>query len=220
MEIAKTEQTMSSLEIAELTGKRHDHILRDIRNMFNSLEKEISPFLGASFDSMNRHQNIFNLPREECTILVSGYDIKLRAKIIRRWLELESSAIPKSLPEALRLAADQAEKIEALEYQKVQDAPKVAFAEVVEGSSGKLSIGAFAKLSGKIGRNNLFKKLREAKILQADNAPYQRYIDQGYFETSEQIISRTNGDMVKIMTFITGKGQLWVSKKIEEWGSV
>lgn len=216
-DLVKPEQTMSSIEIAELTGKRHDHILRDIRNMFNSLKIEISPFLGASFDSMNRHQNIFNLPREECTILVSGYDIKLRAKIIRRWLELEAGIIPRSLPEALRLAADQAEKIEQLEAQRQLEAPHVSFSKTVEGTKAKINVGDFAKLSGKIGRNNLFKKMRESSILMQNNRPYQNYINSGYFEVSETVIKRTSGDQITFTTYITGKGQVWLSSKIEGW---
>jgi anti-repressor protein len=217
MEIVKAEKTMSSIEIADLTGKKHAHVMRDIRNMFESLGIEDNPFLDSRINGQNKEMPLFNLPREECTILVSGYDITLRAKIVRRWLELESSMVPKSLPEALRLAADQAEKIERLEHQTKEDAPRVEFARVVEGTDAKLSIGAFAKLSGQIGRNNLFKKLRESKILMENNQPYQRYIDSGYFETSESIIKRTNQDMIIVTPYITGKGQLWISNKIEDW---
>lgn len=79
-------QTMSSREIAELTGKRHDHILRDIENMLKALNLEQNPFLGFVNDGPNgRPLKVYNLPKEETLILVSGYNVKMRAAIIRRW---------------------------------------------------------------------------------------------------------------------------------------
>lgn len=48
-----------------------------------------------------------------------------------------------------------------------------AFDAFIE-SDGTYSMGAVANMLG-IGRNTLFKRLRELKILQADNRPYQRY---------------------------------------------
>lgn len=128
-----------------------------------------------------------------------------------------NNKIPQSFSEALLLASDQARKIEQLEEQKKLDSPKISFAETIENTQSTISIGAFAKLSGKIGRNTLFKKLKDKKILMKNNLPYQKYIDSGYFETSESVIKRTHGDQIIITTYITGKGQIWVSKKIDDW---
>jgi len=125
--------------------------------------------------------------------------------------------IPRTYAETLRLAADQAEHIEALETQKRIDAPRVEFAKTVEGTTEKISIGAYAKVTGKIGRNTLFKRMRESGILMASNIPYQRYMDLGYFEVSEIVIKRTSRDMLKTTTYLTGKGQVWLAKKIDEW---
>lgn len=221
MNITKKEQTMSSIEISELTDKRHDNVMRDIEKMFFELGESHSSFLRSEITNRGRTIYIYHLPREECTILISGYNVSLRAKIVRRWLELEEQAapkIPQTFAEALRLAADKQEQIEQLEQQRQLEAPKVSFAEVVEGSESKISMGDFAKLSGKIGRNTLFKKLREDGVLQRNNRPYQRYLDAGYFEVSETVIKRTDGDMISFTTYVTGKGQLWLSKRIEAWG--
>lgn len=101
-------KTMSSLEIAELTGKRHDHVMEDIRKMLEELELDIPTFRGIYKDSMNRKQSMFNLDKELTLTLVSGYSIKLRNSIIKRWEELEQAidaiAESKTHEEALSIA--------------------------------------------------------------------------------------------------------------------
>ena len=98
LQVTETETvSMTSLEIAELTGKRHDHVVRDIRTMLAELYGEDrlpsfgetvlrpNPSGGAAIPS-----NIFNLPKRETLILVSGYSTLVRAKIIDRITELET----------------------------------------------------------------------------------------------------------------------------------
>ena len=82
--------TMSSLEIAELTGKRHDHVMADIRKMLGDLELQYPDFSGHYKDGRGRTQDCFNLPKRESLILVSGYSAVLRARIIDRWQQLEN----------------------------------------------------------------------------------------------------------------------------------
>lgn len=110
-------QTMSSLQIAELTGKRHDAILRDIRNL---LEQGVDAhnFVATFYtDKSNRNKPCYQLTKTGCLILASGYNAVLREKIINRWIELESAntnqyQVPTSFREALLLAVAQQEQIE------------------------------------------------------------------------------------------------------------
>lgn len=82
---------MSSLEIAELTGKQHGHVMRDIRTMLEAIGATGSSF-GASYrDSTGRTLPCFQLPFDETMTLVAGYDAALRFKIVRRWRELEQA---------------------------------------------------------------------------------------------------------------------------------
>ena len=107
--------TMSSLEISKLTGKRHDNVVADIRKMLEELEIEATEFSGAQKYGNNNTREIFNLPKRECFILVSGYNLKLRAAIIDRWQELEGAA-PKPLSqiEQVRLLLESLEREEEL----------------------------------------------------------------------------------------------------------
>jgi phage regulator Rha-like protein len=121
MQLATIENqtTMSSREIAELTEKRHDHVLADTRKMLEELGLRSTDFSVDLPDSYGRLQPAFNLPKRECLILVSGYSMELRARIIDRWQELEAQAVkpmsvlPQTYIEALEqlLIAKRAEQL-------------------------------------------------------------------------------------------------------------
>ncbi len=88
---------MSSREIADLTGKRHDHVLRDI----DVLLKSLPPDLGAGYKSTTyvsadgRTCRQFEMDRDSTICLVTGYDATSRMRIIKRWQELEEAVTTK-----------------------------------------------------------------------------------------------------------------------------
>ena len=84
--------TMSTVEIAELTGKQHDNVLADARKMLADLKKDVLSFQAIFFDSYGRPQPCLNLPKLECLTLVSGYSVELRHRINARWIELKAQA--------------------------------------------------------------------------------------------------------------------------------
>lgn len=83
--------TMSSLEIATLTGKNHFDVLRDIRRMLKEIGVGESKFAFSYKSKQNKEVLYYNLPRDETLCLISGYAAKLRMAIIKRWGELEES---------------------------------------------------------------------------------------------------------------------------------
>ncbi len=83
-------QTMSSREISQLCSKEHRNVMADIRNMCESLNIQSAEFSADYKDDKGRTYPCFNLPKRETLILVSGYDVVTRAKIIDRWQELEN----------------------------------------------------------------------------------------------------------------------------------
>ena len=77
-------QTMSSLEIAEVTGKQHKHVMADVRKMLNELGESDSSFLRTRRNSQNKEQTYFLLDHDLTMTLVSGYSVKLlHAAIVR-----------------------------------------------------------------------------------------------------------------------------------------
>lgn len=206
----QTKQTMSSLEIAELTGKTHAVVIGDIKRILAEVEIDSSVFQTIYLDSMNREKPCFNLPRRECDLVVAGYSAKYRLAIIDRWQELESKAQQPAMPthsEALRLYAD---ALDALEQAK----PRIEFANAVRNMQGACAVGDFAKTIG-TGRNKLFKLMRDDEILMANNLPYQRYIDQGCFVVIEQIPYTDSRGKTHpaFQTMVTGKGQVFLEKR-------
>ena len=159
--------------------------------------------------------------------LMTGYSAELRIKVNRRWAELEAKEqahqqIPQSFSEALRLAAEQAEKIEEQQKQLKEQAPKVLFAETVIGSQSSCLIGELAKLitqkGYEIGEKRLFKWLRENHYLgtrgEYYNIPNQQYIEQGLFELKKGTRSGNGGVMHTTITpKVTGKGQVYFVNK-------
>lgn len=96
MNLIKTEEklTMTSREIAKLTGKLHNHVMRDIRAMMEELEEspnldsvcKSTTYTGSNGQSYNQYE----LDKDTCLTLLLGYDAVARMKVVKRWQELES----------------------------------------------------------------------------------------------------------------------------------
>jgi len=106
-------EMMESREIARLTKKRHGHVKTDIDKMLISLGKSAPPefsgtVLRSGHKGSTRHVKVFNLPKRETMILVSGYSVELRARIVDRWMELEGAAKPPARAPAPSFGRDDA----------------------------------------------------------------------------------------------------------------
>lgn len=81
---------MTSLEIAEVTGKQHAHVMRDIRSLLSQGVSASNFGLGSYTDANGQKRPLFNLTPKGCLILASGYDAVLRERIINRLEYLEN----------------------------------------------------------------------------------------------------------------------------------
>lgn len=165
--LGRQPMTMSSRDIAELTGKEHSHVMRDIRAMLDVLKKDASSFGGIYEDAYGREQPCFELDRELTLTLVSGYDVELRHRVVTRLADLESQqapAIPKTYAAALRLAAEQAEQIEQQQLLIEQQKPAVEFVDrYVEARSAK-SLREVAKILG-VKERQFIAELADAGVI-------------------------------------------------------
>lgn len=105
------------------------------------------------------------------------------------------------------------------------DQPLVEFANQVAGTENVIDMNAMAKLVVEenipIGRNRLFRWLRENGILMSDNLPYQKFIDRGYFAVKESVFETGTITKTYQQTFVTGRGQRYIIGRLKnEFGEV
>lgn len=199
----------TSLIVAEVFGKEHKNVLRDIENLscsegFNRLNFERITYK----DARNREQSAYEMTKDGFSFLVMGYtgekagefkerfinEFNKRESLLKNddYILMRSQQILQKRLEASEAkikqleakAEEQQEVIEEKDAKIAKIQPKADFADAAFKSEGKVDIGQAAKiLNLGFGRNTLFKKLREADVFFKDrNEPKQKYIDAGYFE--------------------------------------
>lgn len=209
--------TMTSLEIAELTGKRHDHVLRDIRSMLSELygadrlpsfEETVerpNPSGGASIKSP-----AFRLPRREVEILVTGYSITLRAKVIDRLRELESEvAKPRELSRLeliqMALAAEQ-DKIRIEAERDHAIATKAQIGSKREASAmatASAAVREVNRLKGELGKNS-----KHATVIAVERATGKRFPKNAYVSL-RRWCKRNNAQAVDVVDERYGSVKAW-----------
>lgn len=218
-------RTMSSREIAELTGKRHDHVMRDIRNMLSDLGITDPSFGGSYQDSTGRSLPCFNLDREHTDCLLTGYSAAMRMAVIKRWRELEGGRVIATLPDfsnpaaAARAWAEQFELQQAANQALAIAAPKVEFVDRYVESTGLKGFRQTAKLLG--ANEARFREfLLDKRIMYrmgGEWQAYQNHVDAGRFDvktgTSESGHSFNQAKFTpKGVTWVAG---LWAQYKLE-----
>ena len=179
--------TMSSREIADLTGKELGHVNRDIRAMLDGLQDDPELEHVREDQDGRGYTTAFHLGRELTYTLLAGYSVVLRRRVIARWQELEAQAapaVPQTMAQALRLAADQAEQIEAQQEQLALAAPKVAFVDrYVAAPTGHKGFREVCKLlqANESHFRDFLLKEKIMYVLAGKWTPHAQHLDAGRF---------------------------------------
>ena len=219
--------TMSSREIAELTGKQHKNVLRDVNVMLESLEKAGSDLSQAVryTDERGRTSEV-RLDRVLTETLLTGYSIPLRHRVVTRLQELEkvsrhSMSLPTNFAEALQLAADQAKQNASLHQVIQQQAPKVQALERLSGTHGSICITTAAKQLG-IGPLKLFKWLSDNRWIYRRAAfsawsAYQPRLTAGLLEHKLVKVGKGAEEDLKVVeqVMVTRKGITTLAEQIQ-----
>jgi phage antirepressor YoqD-like protein len=235
------EPRVDSRLIAMQLGNENKHTIEMIKRHQKRLEKYGKvPFQTAPSLKPGSYQKetVCYLNERQSTFLVtlsknSVEAVELKQQLTDSYFHYREQQIPEipKLPqnykEALQDLISQVEKNENLQLKIETDKPKVELATRIEKSETTISVGDFAKVFSKdnfkIGRNKLYDKLVEFKLVYRDSQgrlrPYQKTIDAGWMKFHEypHECIKTNGDKyerISYSTSITGKGQIHITKKL------
>ena len=217
--------TMSSREIAELTGKQHKNVLADIRKMLDDLEIDSAVFTAQYKDSTGRSLPMFNLPKDETLCLVSGYSPQMRMAIIKRWQELEEANKNKGIfmpnfsdPVEAAIAWANEKRLSQMLEQKIEEQkPKVEYVEKYVERNNTKNITATAKEIGISGRKlGEWLRKKDYAFKRTDKLVWkQQFIDEGYGVMKQTV----KNEFDTSQALLTASGDLFVKTKYAEDGS-
>ena len=243
IEFGESQQTMSSLEIAKLTGKPHNDVLKAIRAMEPAWEK----VNGGNFsrveykDAKGEMRPCFELTKTECLYVATKFNDEARAKLVIRWEELETkerssmTALPNfSNPaEAARAwaseyeaklieskRADAAEQqVFALSQEIATMQPKVSYYDTILNNKSTVLTTQIALdygMSAKAFNQKLYMMRIQHKV--GDQwILYAPYLSQGYMHSKPVEINRRDGRKeIKYNSEWTQKGRLFLYDELKK----
>lgn len=214
--------TMSSRDIAEMTGKRHDNVLRVCYDLKASgVTPQIEECRVINELANGREFTEFRLNKRDSHILVARLSPEFTGRLVDRWMELEAAepapALPKTFADALRLAADQQDIITAQAAQLEAAAPALEFVGRYVESTGLMTFRQVAKLL-QVKEPEFRRFLHAAKIMYPLNGEWTahaQHIEAGRFEMRAGT-AQGNGHAFNTAKF-TAKGVEWVAGELAKW---
>lgn len=241
-------ERMTSLQIAEVTGRAHKDVMRAIRNMEPAWEKvnERKFALVEYQDQKGELRPCYSLTKEECLYIATKFNDEARAKLIKRWKELEEAHVKPTVPqnylEALKslVKAEEEKQQLALENKKQAEQlvtiskanvelgnkitemlPKVSYYDQILQSNATMTVTQIAQDYGMSARKlNLV--LAEMKIqhkMRDQWILYGQFLSGGYVHSRAVDITRSDGRHdVKYNTEWTTKGRIFLYEELKKKG--
>ena len=241
-------ERMTSLQIAEITGKRHADVMKSIRKMEPAWEKvaEGKFSLGSYKDENNQDRPCYSLNKEECLYIATKFNDEARAKLIKRWKELEEQhqkpSVPQNYLEALKylVKAEEEKQQLSLENKKQQEQiltisktnmelgnkitemlPKVSYYDKILQSNSTMTVTQIAQDYG-MSAVRMNKELESMKIqhkVRGQWILYGKFITGGYVHSRAVDIIRSDGRHdVKYNTEWTTKGRIFLYESLKAKG--
>lgn len=242
------DERMTSLQIAEITARLHKNVMRAIRNMEPAWEK----INGRKFelvdykDEKGETRPCYSLNKEECLYIATKFNDEARAKLIKRWKELEEQhqkpSVPQNYLEALEslIKAEKEKQQLALENKQKDETiitiskanvelgnkitemlPKVSYYDRILQSNATMTITLIAQDYG-MSAIAMNKELESMRIQHKERGQwilYAQFLKGGYVHSrAVDIIRRDGRHDVKYNTEWTTKGRLFLYEALKGKG--
>lgn len=244
-------ERMTSLQIAEITGKPHNDVMKAIRKMepawqkvqggiFSLMQEEVETNNGG-----HKMRPYYSLNKEECLYIATKFNDEARAKLIKRWKELEEQSkpsVPQNCLEALKsLVKSEEEKQQlALQNRKQQQEiltiskenmelgnkitemlPKVSYYDQILQSNATMTVTQIAQDYGMsaIKLNLLLSDMKIQHKMRGQWILYGQFLHGGYVHSRAVDIIRSDGRHdVKYNTEWTTKGRIFLYEALKAKG--
>lgn len=213
---------VTSLQVAKDFSKEHKSVLRSIENLVaqNCATKNL--FYETDYENRGKKYPMYLMTRDGFTLLAMGFTgkdaLEWKMKYIQAFNEME-----RKLNDPMFLVKKSMkyleEKCNALLEENQEMKPKAEFFDQVASSKTAIQMSEVAKVLNYPGhgRNRLFEFLRNKKVLMANNIPYQKYVDCGYFRVIEQKYTKPSGDTaINIKTLVYQRGINFIKKLLDK----
>lgn len=239
---------MTSLQIAEITGKPHADVMKAIRKMEPAWSKinEGNFSLVEYKDKKGETRPCYSLNKEECLYIATKFNDEARAKLIKRWKELEEQhqkpSVPQNYLEALKslVKAEEEKQQLALENKKQQEQiltisktnmelgnkitemlPKVSYYDKILQSNATMTVTQIAQDYG-MSAMRLNKELESMRIqhkVRGQWILFAQFLEGGYVHSRAVDIVRSDGrNDVKYNTEWTTKGRIFLYESLKAKG--